>query len=83
MFQEYRKNFFSQNGEDGVIQEILKRLKLNSKEKWCCEFGAWDGIHGSNTFNLIKNFGYKAISEKTTKKTIPKLLLELILTSSI
>lgn len=61
MFQEYRKNFFSQNGEDGVIQEILKRLKLNSKEKWCCEFGAWDGIHGSNTFNLIKNFGYKAI----------------------
>ena len=27
--------------------------------------------------------GYKAISEKTTKKTIPKLLLELILISSI
>ena len=56
MFQKYRKNFFSQNGEDGVISEILKRLNLKSKEKWCCEFGAWDGIHGSNTFNLVKNY---------------------------
>ena len=61
MFQKYRKNFFSQNGEDGVISEILKRLKLKSKEKWCCEFGAWDGIHGSNTFNLVKNYNYNAV----------------------
>ena len=75
MFQEYRKNFFSQNGEDGVIQEILKRLKLNSKVKWCCEFGAWDGIHGSNTFNLIKNFGYNAIYIEGDKNKYQDLII--------
>ena len=61
MFQKYRKNIFSQNGEDGIVLEILKRLKIKDKNKWCCEFGAWDGIHGSNTFNLVKSFNYKAV----------------------
>tara|TARA_A100001015_G_scaffold4124_1_gene5406 strand:- start:594 stop:998 length:405 start_codon:yes stop_codon:yes gene_type:complete len=61
VFQRYKKNFFSQNGEDGIILEILKRLKLKQKNKWCCEFGAWDGIHGSNTFNLIKKRDYNAV----------------------
>ena len=68
MFQSYKKNFFSQNGEDGVILEILKRLKLKSKNKWCCEFGAWDGIHGSNTFNLVKNYNFKAVYIERDKK---------------
>ena len=31
MFLKYRKNIFSQNGEDGVIQEILRRLKLKKE----------------------------------------------------
>ena len=73
MFQKYRKNFFSQNGEDGVIFEILKRLKLKSKEKWCCEFGAWDGIHGSNTFNLVKNYNYNAVYIEGDKKKFQDL----------
>ena len=53
----FKKNNYSQNGEDGIIKEITKRLKLdkNPKNNWCVEFGAWDGIHGSNTFNLVKN----------------------------
>lgn len=25
------------------------------------EFGAWDGIHLSNTFNLVENFGWSAV----------------------
>ena len=56
MFNRFKKNVFSQNGEDGILEILLKKLKLLSKNKdnWCCEFGAWDGIHGSNTFNLIK-----------------------------
>ena len=33
MFQKHKKNFFSQNGEDGVILEILIRLGLKSKKK--------------------------------------------------
>ena len=50
----YKKNIYSQFGEDGIIEEILKRLK-NKINKTCVEFGAWDGIHLSNTYNLIKN----------------------------
>ena len=54
-------NNFSQNGEDGVIQEILRRLGLqNSEKNWCVEFGAWDGIHLSNTFNLVEQ-GWNAV----------------------
>jgi len=54
----------SQNGEDGVIREILFRLgRLDSREShgWCVEFGAWDGVHLSNTFNLIENHGFHAV----------------------
>ena len=55
-FEKYRYNIFSQNGEDGIIQELILRLseKIN-EDPWCVEFGAWDGIHMSNTFNLVKN----------------------------
>lgn len=74
MFQKYKKNFYSQNGEDGVILEILKRLKLNVKNKWCCEFGAWDGKHGSNTFNLVKNYNYNSVYIEGNKKRYRDLL---------
>ena len=74
MFEKYRKNLFSQNGEDGVVLEIIKRLKLNHRNKWCCEFGAWDGIHGSNTFNLVKNFNYNSIYIEGDKKKYQDLI---------
>lgn len=47
-----RRNIFSQNGEDGVIAEIMKRLNIS--RGWFCEFGAWDGKYGSNTYALLK-----------------------------
>jgi len=66
---DYKKNIYSQNGEDGIIIEILKRLKLlNKKSKWACEFGAWDGIRGSNTFNLIKNYSFNGVYIEGDKK---------------
>lgn len=59
--KDYAYNKFSQNGEDGIIQEILKRLNLkNSDRNWCVEFGAWDGIYLSNTYNLVLE-GWNAV----------------------
>ena len=58
-YNTYKKNIYSQNGEDGIIEEILKRLNITSG--WVCEFGAWDGKHLSNTFHLVKNRGFNAV----------------------
>jgi hypothetical protein len=57
-FNQYRKNVFSQNGEDGVLAEILNRLQISTGS--CVEFGAWDGKFLSNTYNLVKQ-GWQAI----------------------
>ena len=55
-----RTGVYSQNGEDGIIQHLLNVIK-SEKDYWCCEFGAWDGKHYSNTFNLVENDGYSAV----------------------
>jgi hypothetical protein len=57
-YNTYSKNVYSQNGEDGIVEELLKRLNINNG--WVCEFGAWDGIYLSNTFNLVKK-GFNAV----------------------
>lgn len=57
-FNKYKKNVYSQNGEDGIIEEIL--LRLGIKDGYVCEFGAFDGIYLSNTFNLIEK-GFKGV----------------------
>ena len=65
-------NVFSQFGEDGIIQEIFQVIGISFKT--CIEFGAWDGIHLSNTANLWKN-GWKAIlieSDKTKYGSLVK-----------
>jgi len=56
---DYKVDVFSQSGEDGIIQKILEIIP--DKNKWCVEFGAWDGVYLSNTANLIKNAGYSAV----------------------
>lgn len=59
-YRRYARNVFSQNGEDGVIAELFARLGIKNNEAWACEFGAWDGVYLSNTFNLVVN-GVKAV----------------------
>ena len=67
-YNKYKKDIYSQNGEDGIIEELLKRLDINSG--WVCEFGAWDGIHLSNTYNLVKqNFNAVYIEGDKEKYT--------------
>ena len=56
--ENYRYDIHSQNGEDGILNEILKRL--NIEDGYVCEFGAWDGVHLSNTYALVER-GFKAI----------------------
>lgn len=55
----FYKNKYSQNGEDGIIAEILSKIFPN-KKGFVVEFGAWDGINFSNTFLLVEN-GWDAI----------------------
>jgi hypothetical protein len=57
-YHTYSKNIHSQNGEDGVIEEMLKRLDISGG--WVCEVGAWDGVYLSSTFKLVKQ-GFKAV----------------------
>ena len=47
----HRADVFSQNGEDGVIDRLFQILGISCGI--CCEFGAWDGVHFSNTRRLI------------------------------
>jgi hypothetical protein len=54
----HRKNVYSQNGEDGVVAEIVRRLGIS--KGWFCEFGAWDGRYGSNTFALLRK-GWRGV----------------------
>lgn len=57
-YNRYANNVHSQNGEDGIIEELINRLSI--ADGWVCEFGAWDGKYLSNTFALIER-GFKGI----------------------
>jgi hypothetical protein len=50
-FLSFRKNINSQNGEDGIIEQIFKMINVQNGN--FIEFGAWDGKHLSNTLKLF------------------------------
>lgn len=56
---DHRRNVFSQNGEDGILDALFSRI--GHGQRWCVEFGAWDGIFLSNTRNLIENYGWSSV----------------------
>jgi hypothetical protein len=53
---EFAGNNTSQFGQDGIIEKIFE--VIGTSNKMCCEFGAWDGLHYSNTFQLISQRGW-------------------------
>lgn len=55
----FAKNITSQNGEDGLLEEIFRRI--GAKNRWCFEVGAWDGKHLSNTHVFWHERGWSAV----------------------
>lgn len=52
ILDKYRDDTYSQTGEDGLIDEIFRRLKITKGS--CAEFGSADGKFCSNTMHLIQ-----------------------------
>ena len=65
-YHKFCKNIYSQNGEDGILEQLL--LELNIENGSFCEFGASDGIKSSNTYNLIKNKNFYGLSIEADKE---------------
>ena len=58
----FESDTYSQCGEDGIIAECLSRISATVPlDKWCVEFGAWDGVRLSNTCRLLREEGYSAV----------------------
>jgi hypothetical protein len=55
----FRKNVASQDGEDGIIEKIFQIVKPTNR--FCVEFGAWDGKLFSNTWNLIDRENWRGV----------------------
>jgi hypothetical protein len=55
----FEENISSQCGEDGVIERALH--VIGSRDRWCVEFGAWDGRLASNTHALIEHEHYSGV----------------------
>lgn len=66
----HEKNIYSQSGEDGIIEAILKVLQIHSG--FCAEFGAWDGKHLSNTYKLIEE-GFSGVFIEGSKEKFESL----------
>lgn len=68
----FSNNVTSQFGEDGIVDEIFKRIGV--EHSCCVEFGAWDGKYLSNTWNLWHSKGWASILIEGDKEKY--LLLE-------
>jgi hypothetical protein len=58
-FAKAERGVFSQGYEDGVIESIFTRIEPTSH--YAIEFGAGDGVRGSNSRNLIRNHGWSGL----------------------
>lgn len=56
---DHARNVYSQAGEDGVAEAILRELPR--RNNWIVEFGAWDGVHLSNSRYFLKDLGFSGV----------------------
>lgn len=54
----YERTLYSQNGEDGIISKLVQLI--HPKPGFCIEFGAFDGVTGSNTY-LLRRQGWDCL----------------------
>lgn len=68
---QYKSDVTSQGGEDGIIAEIFNRI--GAANKWCVEFGASNGTHDSNSYDLVANKGWSGILIEADRTYFEKL----------
>ena len=73
-YDKYKKIIYSQCGEEGIIEFILKKILKNFKNLNVCEFGAWDGVHLSNTFYFVKKYNANALYIEKSKTKFANLI---------
>ena len=61
---------YSQFGEDGILQYLIRTLNLSNKQ--CCEFGM-SGVTFSNTFNLVENYAWQGVFIEKNESQLKKI----------
>jgi hypothetical protein len=69
------RDVFSQFGEDGIVASLVSELKTAkvSLTKTFVEFGAHNGILGSNSRNLLLNHGFSGVYIEANKSRFREL----------
>ena len=72
--RSFNRKVTSQRGEDGVIEKIFEII--GTENRYCVEFGAWDGKLYSNTWNLLKNEGWRGLQIEASPEKYRELVAE-------
>jgi len=71
-YSKFKNNIYSQNGEDGVVQEVLRELNIEIGK--CIEFGASRGKDNSNTYLLVEK-NWSALYIESDKNRFDELIM--------